>query len=163
MLRNRLTPPVSHNHGAAASAARAWFPKAWQWRGACAHTSPPGARVNLWACVGCRPAGAAEAERKCSLEPGGSCLEHPLFAPPFLLGRKDWAPGCVLASAKSFQSCRTLCNPMDCGPPGSSVHGISQAKILECVAISSSRESSQPRDQTPVSCIFYVGRQILYH
>ena len=48
---------------------------------------------------------------------------------------------------------------MDCSPPGSSVHGISQAKILEWVAISSSRGSSQPRDWTHVSC---TGRQILY-
>ena len=44
--------------------------------------------------------------------------------------------------------------------PGSSVHGILQARILEWVAVASSRESSQPRDQMRVSCI---GRQILYH
>ena len=42
----------------------------------------------------------------------------------------------------------TLCNPMDCGLPGSSVHGISQARILEWIAISSSRGSSPPRDRT---------------
>ena len=48
-------------------------------------------------------------------------------------------------------SCVQLCNPMDCGPPGSSVHGISQARILWCVAISFSRESSQARDWTQVS------------
>ena len=58
------------------------------------------------------------------------------------------------------QLCPTLCNPMDCSPPGSSVHGIFQAGILECIAISSSRGSCQPRDQTRISCI---GRQILYH
>ena len=45
------------------------------------------------------------------------------------------------------------CVPMDCSPPGSSVHGILQAKILEWVAIPFSRESSQPRDRTQVSCI----------
>ena len=45
------------------------------------------------------------------------------------------------------QSCSTLCDPVDCGPPGSSVHGILQARILEWVAISFSRGSSQPRDQ----------------
>ena len=44
-------------------------------------------------------------------------------------------------------------NTMDCSPPGSSVHGFLQAKILEWVAISSSRGSSQPRDPTLVSCI----------
>ena len=49
---------------------------------------------------------------------------------------------------------------MDCSLPGSSVHGILQAKILEWVAISFSRGSSWPRDQTRVSCI---GRRILYH
>ena len=46
-----------------------------------------------------------------------------------------------------------LCNPMDCSPPGSFVHGISQARILEWVAISFSRGSSRPRDQTQVSCL----------
>ena len=51
------------------------------------------------------------------------------------------------------QSCLTLCDPMDCSPVGSSVHGILQAKILEWVAISFSRESSQPRDWTQVSRI----------
>ena len=51
------------------------------------------------------------------------------------------------------QLCLTLCDPMDCSPPGSSVHGIVQAKILEWVAIPSSRGSSQPRNQTQVSCI----------
>ena len=44
------------------------------------------------------------------------------------------------------QSCLTLCNPMDCSPPGSSVHEILQARLLEWVAISYSRGSSQPRD-----------------
>ena len=56
----------------------------------------------------------------------------------------------------------TLCNPMDCSLPGSTVY-IFQAKILEWVAISFSGGSSQPRDQTHVSCISCVGRQILYH
>ena len=50
------------------------------------------------------------------------------------------------------QSCRTLCDPMDCSPPGSSVHGISQARILEWVAMSCTRGSPQPRDRTQVSC-----------
>ena len=47
---------------------------------------------------------------------------------------------------KSLQLCLTLCNPMDCSPLGSSVHGIFQARILEWVAISSSRGSSPSRD-----------------
>ena len=53
----------------------------------------------------------------------------------------------------------TLWDPMDCSPPVSSVHGISQARILEWVTISSSRGSSRPRDQTHVACI---GRHSLY-
>ena len=51
------------------------------------------------------------------------------------------------------QSCLTLSDPTDCSPPGSSVHGILRARVLECVAISSSRGSSWPRHQTQVSCI----------
>ena len=51
------------------------------------------------------------------------------------------------------QSCSTLCNPMDGSLPGSAVHGIFQARILEWAAISFSRGSSQPRDRTRVSCI----------
>ena len=62
--------------------------------------------------------------------------------------------------AQLLQSYPTLCNPMNFSPPGSSVHGILQARILESVAISSSRGSSRPRDQIRVSCI---GRWILYH
>ena len=55
-----------------------------------------------------------------------------------------------------MKSYSTLCNPVDCNLPGSSVYGIFQARILEWVAISFSRRSSQPRDWTQVSCI--VGR-----
>ena len=51
------------------------------------------------------------------------------------------------------QSCLTLCRPMDCSPPGSSIHGILQARVLEWVAIPSSRGSFQLRAQTQVSCI----------
>ena len=51
--------------------------------------------------------------------------------------------------------CLTLCDPMDCSLPGFSVHGISQARILEWVAISCFRESSWPRDRTRVS--FFAG------
>ena len=51
------------------------------------------------------------------------------------------------------QSCPTFYDPMDCSLPGSSVYGILQARVLEWVAISFSRGSSQPRDRTRVSCI----------
>ena len=60
-------------------------------------------------------------------------------------------------------SCPTLCKPIDCSPPGSSVNGIFQARILQWVAISSSRGSSPPRDRTRISCVSCIGRRILYH
>ena len=61
------------------------------------------------------------------------------------------------------QLCLTLCDPVDCRPPGSSVHGIFQARILEWVAISYPRGSSRPRDQTRISCVSCIGKWILYH
>ena len=67
------------------------------------------------------------------------------------------------AQAKSLQLYPTLCNPMDCILPCFSVHEILQARILEWVAMPSSRGSFQPRDQTQVSCISCTGRQVLYH
>ena len=63
-------------------------------------------------------------------------------------------------SCSIAQSCLTLCYPMDCSPPGSSVHEILQARILEWVVILFSRGSFQPRDWTSVSCI---DKWILYH
>ena len=63
-------------------------------------------------------------------------------------------------SAKSLQSCPTLWDPMDCSLPGSSVSGILQARVLEWVAISSSRGSSWPRDWTLVSYVSCIGRQV---
>ena len=85
------------------------------------------------------------------MEPGSPALQA-----DSLPSEPRGKPLCVLAA----QACPTLCDPMDCGPPGSSVPGILQARILEWVAIASSRGSSCPRDGTHVSCI---GRQILYH
>ena len=64
---------------------------------------------------------------------------------------------CVLT-----HSAVTLCDPMDCSLPGSSVHGIFQARILEWVAISYSRGSSWSRDQTCVSYVSCIGRWVLY-
>ena len=65
--------------------------------------------------------------------------------------------------AELLQFCPTLCDLMDYSPPGSSVHGIFQARILEWVAISSSRGSSWPKDWTCVSYISCTGRQVVYH
>ena len=62
---------------------------------------------------------------------------------------------------KVTQSCLILCDPMDY-----TIHGISQAKILEQVAISSSRGSSLPREQVRISCVWcvsFIDRQIFYH
>ena len=56
-----------------------------------------------------------------------------------------------------------LCDPMNCSLTGSSVHGILQAKILEWIAMPSSRESSQPRDSTCISYESFFGRQVPYH
>ena len=61
--------------------------------------------------------------------------------------------GSTVVKVSGAQSCLTLCDPMDCSLPSSSVHGILQARILEWVAISFSRESSWPRERTQVSWI----------
>ena len=63
---------------------------------------------------------------------------------------------CVLSHVWLF------CDPMNCCPPGSSDHGIFQARILEWVAISCPRGSSGPRDRTHISWVSCIGRQILY-
>ena len=72
-----------------------------------------------------------------------------------------WVCVCVCVHAHAW-SCPTLCNSMDCSPLGSSVHRIFQARILEWVAISFSRGSSQSRNQTCISCVSCFGRRILY-
>ena len=66
------------------------------------------------------------------------------------------------------QPCLTICDPMDCSLPGSSVHGIFQARVLEWIAISFSSGSSRPRDRTQVSHIVdrcftvWATREVLY-
>ena len=76
--------------------------------------------------------------------------------PQIINFNKIWICCCCLIA----KLCLTLCDPMDCSPPGSFVHGISQARILEWVAISYCRGSSWPKNWTHVSCI---GKRILYH
>ena len=66
---------------------------------------------------------------------------------------------CVLVA----QSCPTLCHPMDCSPPGSSIYGIFQVRILEWIAIFYSRGSSRPGDWNHISCVSCIGRWILCH
>ena len=96
-------------------------------------------------------------------------LKYLLFIAPFiqwifpllLEGAVTVGPLISSGSCSVTQSCRTLHDAMS--PPGSSFHGVFWARILEWVATSSSRGSSQPRDRTHVSCISCIGRQILYH
>ena len=63
----------------------------------------------------------------------------------------------ILVCVQSYFSHEWLCDPMDCSLPGSSVHGILQARILEWVAMPSSRGSFQTRDQTHVSCVSWIA------
>ena len=70
--------------------------------------------------------------------------------------------GCICACSFA-QSCPILCDPMDCSLPGSSVHGILQARILKWVVIPSSRGSSPSRDWIHISYVSCIGRHVLYH
>ena len=82
------------------------------------------------------------------------CLICTPTAPTFSL-QPQGIPGDVHCAVPCLvtQSCLTLCDPMHCSPPGSSVHGLLQERTLEWVAIPFSRGSSQPGDRTWVSCI----------
>ena len=88
----------------------------------------------------------------------GMLLVHNVFLKALGKSKSKGVHGCFCCSVA--QSSPTLWNPMDCSPPGFSVHGILQARTLEWVAIPFSRGSSWPRDQTCISCI---GRWVLYH
>ena len=70
--------------------------------------------------------------------------------------------GVCMHACMCVQSCLILWDSTDCSPPGSSVHGILLARVLEWVAVSYSRGSSWPRDQTWVSYVSCIGRQVLY-
>ena len=70
---------------------------------------------------------------------------------------------CACMHAKSLQQCLTLCDLMDCGLPDSSVHELLQERILEWLAMPSSRGSSQPSHQTCISYVSCIGRRGLYH
>ena len=109
-----------------------------------------------------------------SFKPVFSChhLRGPLYLEfqalpiPFLL----WFPPCTMLLLFSPSVMSYSCDPMDCSPPGSSVHGFSQARILEWVAISFSRTSCWLRDWTQISCIgglyHWATREshhVLYH
>ena len=99
------------------------------------------------------------------------------FQPTFTHDQQAQTQHCPAKKLKVTQSSPTLCNPMDYSPPGSSAHGICQARILEWIATPFSRGSSQPRDRTQVSHVaggffttwatreaqeYWSGRPILY-
>ena len=69
----------------------------------------------------------------------------------------------AVAVVQSPSCVRFFCNPITYNPPDSQDHGIFQARILDWLDICSSREPSCPRDQTSISCVSCIGRQILYH
>ena len=106
---------------------------------------------------------------KISIEPGSSPASMGQFSQDYLrcclpsLSPKNfhWIKHNSQLLCSVAHLCPTLCNPMDCSLPGTSVNGIFQARILEGVAISNSRGSSSLRDWTPVSSC--TSRQILYH
>ena len=74
-----------------------------------------------------------------------------------------YADNFLWLSKQHIYSCPTLCNPMDYSLPGSSVHGILQARILEWVAISSFRGSSWPGDRTSISCDSCLAGGVFHH
>ena len=110
----------------------------------------------------------------CDNRTEGSCVTEWTMSYLGERNRKDWEHGtknltllgvhlCNIMKVTCHYPClyvQVFCDPMNCIPPGSSGHGISLARILEWVLISSSRGSYWPRDQTHIFCI---GRQILYH
>ena len=77
-----------------------------------------------------------------------------------LMRRADSFEKTLMLGKLVSQLCLTLYDPMDCSPPGSSVHGMLKAKTLQWVSMPLSKVSTPPRDETQVSCI---GRQILHH
>ena len=84
---------------------------------------------------------------KVEMQPGGGAERQNSTFPSPASSRR------VAVTELVIQSCPTLCSPTDCSPPGSSLHGILQPRILEWVAISSSEGSSSLRDRTQASCI----------
>ena len=70
---------------------------------------------------------------------------------------------CLCMRAKLPQSCLILCDTIDCSSPGSSVHGVLQARILEWVAMPSSGKSSHPGDRTRISCVPCIAGRLFIH
>ena len=110
--------------------------------------------------------------KKCRETQGWAQFDHRTFADPKRRRLRSWGIRSLLEISDKWsevaQSCPALCDPMDCSPPGSSIHGIFQARVLEWVAISFSRGSSWPRDRTWVSSTagrrftIWASREALY-
>ena len=84
-----------------------------------------------------------------------------LFIPVDYPSSQHWPRAFLFGHAKLLKLCPTICDTLNCSPPGSSVSGILQARILEWVAVPSSEGSSQPRNQNHVSCVSCIGRRVL--
>ena len=97
-----------------------------------------------WGCLG--PWGA------------GDWTSSEAASPATQMGPSKLCPTCC---AKLIQSCLTLCDPMDCRPPGSSVHRILQARRLEGLPFPAPGDLLDPEDRTCVSCVSCIGRQVL--
>ena len=115
-----------------------WNPDPLQWKHRVLTTAPPGTCLHLHFLVSflCLFAVSHPLKTVTALR------AEILFILPIILSPA--LSMCMRACVKSLQSCPTLCNPMDCSPPGSSVHGILQARILVWVAMPSSRDLPDP-------------------
>ena len=102
-----------------------------------------------------------------SMRPGDGVAQGCMYWPHVCVCVCVYVCVCVCARAhmraKSLQLCPILRDPRDHSLPGSSVHGVLQARILKGVAIAFSRRSFQPRDGTHISDVSCIGRQVLHH
>ena len=121
----------------------------------------PGESQGRWSLVGCCLWGRTESDTTEATQQ--QQLLQKKFAKMILMltacSEEQQQKMCMLRHFSHVQ----LCNCMDCSLPGSSLHGIIQAKISEWVVMSSSRGSSPPRDQTHVYYISGIGKQVLYN
>ena len=114
--------------------------------------------------------GAGSSDRRSGRAAWGQCWRRPRA--------QTVTPGCSVphtgpgvpsgerketVTARACVVSRFHCDSMDCSPPGSSVHGILQARILEWIAMPSSRRSFGPRDRTYISYVSCIGRRVLYY
>ena len=115
-------------------------------------------RQKYWTGLPCPPPGDLP---NLGIKP--TSLTSPALAGGLSTTSATWEAYAPRVCAKLLQLCLTLCNPMDTSPPGSSVHRILQARILEWVVISYSRGSSWPRDHTHVPWVSYIDRWVSSH